>query len=315
MTRFGLRGRAALVTAAGRSRAGVALAELEDAASRCALLVNTSGNLTLEPLLSLPRARAYLDLDPGYTQAWQRSGALGRLIARHEHLLTVGLCVDRPGWPIPTGGARWRAVPPPVVLADWPACAGSARRPFTTVASWRGAYGRLEHGGRLHGQKAHEFRRLADLPRHCAATFEVALAIDGADLADAELLQQGGWRLADPRAAAGDPDAFRGYVQRSAGELSAAQGVYVETRSGWFSDRTTRYLASGRPAVVQDTGWSAEIPNGEGLIAFRTPSEAAAGVAAVLADYDRHARAARALAEERFSADVVLGGLLEDLLP
>ena len=80
---------------------------------------------------------------------------------------------------------------------------------------------------------------------------------------------------------AGDPDAFRAYVQGSGAEFSVAQGIYVETSSGWFSDRTTRYLASGRPVLVQDTGFSRTLPVGEGLVAFRTLDEAVAGAAEI----------------------------------
>ncbi len=42
----------------------------------------------------------------------------------------------------------------------------------------------------------------------------------------------------------------------SKAEFGVAKHTYVSTRSGWFSDRTECYLAAGRPALVQDTGWS-----------------------------------------------------------
>ena len=108
------------------------------------------------------------------------------------------------------------------------------------------------------------------------------------------------------------PDAFRPYVQGSGAEFSVAQGIYVETNSGWFSDRTVRYLASGKPALVQDTGFSANYPVGEGLVAFRTLDEAAAGAQRIAADYPAHRAAARALAEERFDSDRVLARFLEE---
>jgi hypothetical protein len=313
--RFGLAERSALLRAGdGRVLSGPAPDALREAAAGAELLLNVSGNLTLEPLLSLPRRRAYLDLDPGYTQLWHASGALGPALERHEELLTVGLAVGRAGCRLPLGGRRWRPVPPPVVLAEWPAIDDEPEAAFTTVASWRGGYGRVEHDGRLLGQKAHEFRRFATVPRDSGARCEAALDIHPGDGADAQLLRDGGWRLADPRAVAGDPDAFRAYVQRSPAELSPAQGVYVETACGWLGDRTTRYLACGRPAVVQRTGLPPDVPVGEGLLTFSTPAEACAAVAAVAADYGRHARAARRLAEERFDAARVVGTLLEDLL-
>jgi hypothetical protein len=313
--RFGLADRAALVDENGRSAAGASSDLLREVTSGADLLINISGNLSWEPLLRGPRVRAYLDLDPGYTQFWHAAGALGGALEQHDVFLTVALSIDRPWCSIPTGDTKWRPVPPPVVLDEWPPVGDGADGRFTTVGSWRGGYGRVEHEGRAYGQKAHEFRRFATVPRHASATFEVALRIDPADRADSDRLAVNGWRLVDPRVAAGDPEAFRRYVQASAAEFSPAQGIYVETSSGWFSDRTTRYLASGKPAVVQETGLPAEIPRGEGLLSFRTVEEAVAGTRDVLEDYERHARAARRLAVESFDSDVVLRALLEDILP
>ncbi len=74
-----------------------------------------------------------------------------------------------------------------------------------------------------------------------------------------------------------------------------------------------RYLASGRPALVQDTGFSRAYPVGEGLVAFSTLEEARAGAEAIVGDHERHCRAARALAEEWFASDRVLGRLCEEV--
>jgi len=312
--RFGFAERAALVRSDGAVVHGAPLEQLREALARADLLLNLSGNLALDELLRLPRRRAYVDLDPGYTQLWHAAGALGPALDRHEELLTVGLAIGRNGCRLPLGGRRWRGVPPPVPLEEWPTAEPAATPRFTTVASWRGGYGRVEHDGRLLGQKAHEFRRFANLPHESDATFEAALAIHPADRPDAERLLAGGWRLVDPQAVAGDPDAFRSYVQGSFAELSPAQGVYVETQCGWLGDRTTRYLASGRPAIVQATGLPPELPCGEGLLTFATPAEAVAAAEAVLSDPTRHARAARALAEQHFDAERVVGAVLADLV-
>jgi hypothetical protein len=312
--RFGFEGRAALLRSDGTVVHGPTIEQLRDVLARADLLLNLSGNLAFQPLLKLPRRRAYVDLDPGYTQLWHRQGALGAALARHEELLTVGLAIGRNGCRLPLDDRRWRPVPPPVPLDEWPEVAADAPPRFTTVASWRGGYGRVEHEGRLLGQKAHEFRRFATVPRESGACFEVALDIHPADHADAERLANGGWRLVDPRAVAGNPDAFRRYVQGSLAEFSPAQGVYVETHCGWLGDRTTRYLASGRPAIVQATGLPPELPCGEGLLTFASPAEALAATEAVLADPGRHARAARALAAEHFDAERVVGGVLADLV-
>ena len=99
-------------------------------------------------------------------------------------------------------------------------------------------------------------------------------------------------------------------MQGSGAEFSVAQGVYVDTSSGWFSDRTAGYLASGKPALVQDTGLAGNYAVGEGLVSFRTLEEAIAGAERIGADYQAHSQAARALAERHFDSDKVLADFL-----
>jgi hypothetical protein len=289
---------------------GLGWEELVAFAERADLLVNIGGHLTLEPLKRGPRRKVFVDDDPGYTQFWHAAGALGEQLGGHDAWFSFGANVGRPGCAIPAGGIDWRATRPPVVLDDWAVATSPATGRFTTVASWRGAYGRVEHEGHLYGQKAHEFRKVAALPLRAAAEFELALDIDAADADDRIVLDAHGWKVVDPREVAFDPLAFRDYVQRSDAEFSVAQGIYVETRSGWFSDRTVRYLASGKPAVVQDTGFDDELPVGEGLLSFRTTDEAVAAVEAIMGDYERHCEAARALAEAYFDSSLVLERLL-----
>ncbi|HEY8650612.1 MAG TPA: hypothetical protein VIL70_06825, partial [Chthoniobacterales bacterium] len=106
---------------------------------------------------------------------------------------------------------------------------------------------------------------------------------------------------------------FRNYVQSSTAEFSVVQGIYVQTRSGWFSDRTAAYLASGKPALVQDTGFSKYIPTGHGLLAFTTLEEASDGAEKIRSNYEHHCQAAHALAEEFFDSDKVLRKLLSEI--
>jgi hypothetical protein len=130
---------------------------------------------------------------------------------------------------------------------------------------------------------------------------------------DADQLTAGGWSLRDPRDIARDPWAYRDFVRSSGAEFMVAKQMYVETRSGWFSDRSACYLASGRPVLMQDTGLESRYPVGKGLITFRTREEAIRGVEEIRADYEGHARAARRLAEEMFDSDIVLSELLSSL--
>ncbi len=307
---FGLAGRASLIDFRGRALVGLDAAELAGLASEAALLVNVSGHLRRPEVTDRAATSVYLDLDPGYTQVWHHDGLLD--LGHHDHHYTVGELVGTPACDVPTGGVAWRPVRQPVVLADWPVQTGAGDR-FTTVAAWRGPYGTLEHAGRVLGGKVHEFRRFAALPARAPGHFEVALDIDPADGADRTLLQDHGWALADPARVAGDPQAFRSYVQGSAAEVSVAQGVYVHAGTGWFGDRTVRYLASGRPALIQDTGFSAVLGPGPGAVPFVTMADAVSGATSILEDYDRHAAAARHLAEEHFASDVVLGRLCQEV--
>jgi hypothetical protein len=282
--------------------------ELLERLSEAALLVNLSGHLRDRDLLQRPRVRAFVDLDPGYTQIWQAQGHdVG--LAGHEHHFSVGTNVGTSAWTLPSGDVVWHPIRQPVVLHDWPVADGGFTS-FSTVGSWRGAFGPVEWEGRSYGPKAHQFRRFATLPETVGLPFEAALAIDDADLRDRELLDSGGWQLRDPGEVA-TTDAFARYVAASGAEFSPAQDVYVSTSSGWFSDRTVRYLASGRPAVVQDTGLEESLPVGDGLLTFRTVSEAADCVHDVVSRYETHRRAARTIAEEFFSPAAALAPLLE----
>jgi hypothetical protein len=300
---FGFAGRAVLLRE-GRTPP----AELLDAAAEAALLVNISGHLTAGPLLERVRRRAYVDLDPGYTQFWPEAARL----EGHDLHFTIAENIGRADCTLPSAGVRWRPTRQPVVLDDWPVTPASPPPRFTTVASWRNPFGRVTHEGRTYGIKLDEFRKVAALPRRCAQPFELALDIHPAEKPDLDLLRRNRWRLVDAPSRLGGPAAFRRYVQAAGAEFSVAQGVYVETRSGWFSDRTTRYLASGKPALVQDTGFTRHLPTGEGLLAFRTLREAVAGAEAIAAEPERHAAAARAVAEEHFDADRVLARFADD---
>jgi len=317
---FGLGGAAAVIVDGGAAFHGLSREELLDRAAEASLLLNISGHLDWKPLFSSLRNRIYLDIDPGFTQFWQSQGTAGSRLEGHDAYYTVGLNVGAADCCIPSCGLRWRHMLPPVVLDDWPVAGpdigdhadpGAGR--FTTVASWRGPFGPITHAGKTFGLKVHEFRKFLDLPARSGLPFEIALAIHDGDAADRAKLLAAGWHLAEPAAVASDPRAFRGFVSGSLAEFSVAQGVYVDTHSGWFSDRTVRYLAAGRPAVVQDTGFGHHLPTGTGLVSFRTPAEAATAAADIVARYDEHRAAARAIAERHFDSDRVIGGLLADV--
>jgi hypothetical protein len=307
---FGLADRAVLL-AQGEVIAGPPLADLFSVASS-AVLVNIGGHLTDSRLVPSFRTRVMVDLDPGFTQFWHASGDPGDQVPGHDLYFTVGENIGKPGCPIPTSGIRWHPVRQPVVMTDWPVLSVGDPGRFTTVANWRGPFGTLEFSGRSYGLKVHEFRKFIDLPLRSPYRFEVALDIHPDDTHDLEMLRTKGWRIINPGTVA-TPDAFRSYVRGSGAELSAAQGMYVDTGSGWFSDRSVRYLASGRPVLLQDTGFSRNLPVGHGLMSFGTVGEAVEGASRIVADYESHAEAARSLAEKLFDSDRVLARFCEQV--
>ena len=253
----------------------------------------------------------FLDIDPGFGQMWRELGQAD-VFAGHDAFVTIGENINEPWCEIPTCGRDWTTTRQPVVLDEWPATP-KEREVFTTVASWRGPWDAVEYEGKRYGLRCHEFRKFFELPRLTGQEFELALDIDPADENDRRALEENGWRLVDPRAVAGDPWSYRRYIQGSMAEICVAKNMYVETKSGWFSDRSICYLASGKPVLHQDTGLKHLYPTGEGLIVFSTLDEAAAGVEEIRRNYDRHSKAAREIAEEYFDSDKVLTRLLENL--
>ncbi len=245
--------------------------------------------------------KAFIDSDPAFTQLaiakaepWYVA-----FFQRFDHLFTFGANVGTSASPVPTGDFAWHKTWQPVTLDDWATSVTPSDR-FTSVMTWQ-----IESFTDVGGNKDQEFIKYIDLPSRTSQPFE--LAINGPQT----LLRERGWRTVDAMGVSRTPWDYREFIQRSKAEFGVAKHTYVATRSGWFSDRTECYLASGRPALVQDTGWTAHLPSGEGLLAFSSPDEAIAGIDRINSDYDRHARRAAEIAREHFEAGRVLRSLLE----
>jgi hypothetical protein len=286
---------------------GMSRERLADLCRECDLYLNLS-NINWIPELEVCRRRVLVDTDPVFTQIG--GFGLGGPFSRYHTLFTYGENVHSPQCEMPSGGAQWLPTRQPVVLDLWPVRPALPGSPFTTVINWS-AFGDREHEGRVYGQKDREFEPFFSLPRDIGEPMEIAA---NAPTAIHARLAAGGWQLADPRRVTQDPWSYQQYLQASRGEFCVAKHAYVSTRSGWFSDRTTGYMASGRPAVVQDTGFSDFLPCGSGLLAYRTPAEAQGHIQRIQADYEAHCRAARAVIEECFDAGRVLTRLLEQCL-
>jgi len=283
-------------------------------AEEAPLLINVMGYGNDRAVRERVRRRVFLDIDPGFPQMWRELG-LHDAFAGHDAFVTMGMNVGKPDCAIPRCGLDWLTMPQPVVLEHWPAAGPPADdAAFTSIGAWRGPNGPVEFRGATYGLRAHEFRRFVELPSMCPGErFEMAFDIHSGDGRDIDALTRNGWRLVDPVKVTSTPEDYRSFVTRSRGEFMVPKQMYVATRSGLLSDRSAYYLASGRPVLARDTGLAGLYPTGEGLLPFATPEEAAEGVRRLRADYARHARAARAVAEECFNSDKVLGRLLAQL--
>jgi hypothetical protein len=312
MTDFGLEQAAALLLEGTRQTIGLTYAQLCETPGRSDVLINISGMLTDPALTGRIPVRVYLDLDPAFIQLWHATQGIDMRFDGHTHFVTIAQAIGRPDCVVPTCGLDWITTPQPVVLARWPVAERIRYQALTTVGNWRG-YGSIEYQGVFYGQKAHSLRQFITLPTLTDEKFMPAFAIHADEKQDLAALARNGWQLLDPTEVAGTPASYQRFIQESKAELGIAKSGYVAARCGWFSDRSVCYLASGRPVIAQETGFSEFLPTGQGLFSFSTAEKALAGIDAINGDYTRHARAARAIAEECFDSDKVLTRLLQHI--
>jgi hypothetical protein len=282
----------------GRSREHVV-----EYAKSADLFINLSGGTWFwrDEYARIPR-KVFIDSDPAFTQLSiaKNDEWYVKFFRGFDRLFTFGSNIGTPVCEVPTGEFTWHKTWQPVVTALWSTTERPTRDRYTSVMSWT-----IESFTDVGGNKDVEFLRFLDLPSRLGPRFE--LAINGPE----GFLREHGWATLPAMQESRTPEAYRAFIQSSRGEFGVAKHTYVATRCGWFSDRTECYLAAGRPAVVQDTGWSRHLPSGDGLLSFSTPDEAVDAIASIDADYTRHSAAARAIAREHFEAATVLASLIE----
>jgi hypothetical protein len=309
-TDFGLSHDSALLQSGTQETVGVPYEELRSRARRADVLLNISGMLTDPELVGGVPIRIYLDLDPAFNQLWSAVQGVDMRFAGHTHFLTVGLALGKSDCPVPACGLNWMPTFQPIVLRHWPVAGELQYDGLTTIANWRG-YGSVEYQGRQYGQKAHSLRQFMKLPTLTSEPFILALAIHPDERKDLAGLSANQWKLLDPSKVAGNPGAYRNFIQNSKAEFGIAKSGYVLSRCGWFSDRSVCYLASGRPVIAQNTRFGDYLPTGQGLFAFETSNDVLAAIDQLRSCYQVHARQARHIAEEYFDSRKVLTGLLE----
>ena len=284
---------------------GCCNSSLEQLLSSSDLLLNVGGVCSL-PEFALSKRRVLIDMDPLFTQLGYFAG---EDLHDYDAHFSYGNNIGKAGSLIPTCGIEWQAVKPPVVPAIWQGSASAnLDAPFTTVCNWN-AYGAVEYEGKRYGQKDVEFLKLLKLPGYVSQPLE--LAVSGADTATREKFEKAGWSVRDAQDMSNDVSAYQHYIAGSRGEFSVAKQAYVETRSGWFSDRSACYLAAGRPVIVQDTGIGDWLTTGKGVLTFSSMDQATDCLERVDADYASHCEAAKQIADQVFSYRVVLPRILQ----
>ncbi len=321
MPAFGLDARWAYRDEASGETFGLSASRVDEILRSADVLLNISCATPLrDAYMGIP-ARVLIDSDPMFTQIQAHNaegftpgaGVMRAAVQAHTHHFTFGEAFGQPGCRMPVGDVAWHPTRQPICLDRWtpsPMQDGDLAT-FTTVMNWSAARP-LQWDGEEWGQKSVEFELVFGVPsRFRARPLSLAVGQTEGDAVPVARLQGAGWCLLDPAIVAGTADAYREFIAQSFGEFSVAKEAYVKGNTGWFSCRSACYLASGRPVVTQDTGWSSIIPAGEGLLSFTDLDSAVGALERVVGDPARHGARAREIAEEFFDSRAVLGRLLD----
>lgn len=300
---------------AGRDEAcwGLSPQRLNELYGGCDLLLNLGGGTVLREEHLLAPCRVFLQTDPVIAEIELATGTGPRdPFQGHHAVATTGENFGAPDCGVPLGGRTYLKTRQAIDLASWPVAFDPAARSFTTVGNYRQEGSDRRFADETYFWSKHvEWEKVMDLPRRTTQPFQLAMMPQEPDRSR---LEGHGWRLIDPFPMSLDVlGAYPSYIRASRAEFTVAKDMNVRLRSGWFSDRDACYLASGKPVVAQDTGFSNVLPTGRGLFAFTDADSALAAIEAINADYSAQCRAAREVAEEFFDGAKVAGRLLSDL--
>jgi hypothetical protein len=294
---------------------GVSPHRLDALFGDCDALLNVVGSTDLRDVHMAAPLRVYVQTDPVGAELKLATGDEHTRVAfaAHDVIATYGENYGAADCGVPLDGVVYRPTRQPIDLGLWSYAFDPHADRFTTIGNYRTDGYDVDWNGQTYTwSKHHEWERFIDLPARTDQTFELAMTVTEED--DRRQLERHGWRVVSPAEMSLDAfGSYRDYIRASRAEFTVAKDQNVRLRSGWFSERDACYLASGKPVLAQDTGFGNVLPTGEGLFAVREVGEAVAAVEAVNADYERHSRAARAIAEEFFDAPTVAARLLQDV--
>ncbi|HEU4481106.1 MAG TPA: hypothetical protein VFS18_04405 [Actinomycetota bacterium] len=301
--------RYALIYDGGTQTEGMSFDEAVAEAASADVLINIGGKLKTQAVVDAIPVRIFVDLSPAKTQAYESEYGLDQGLSRHHVFFTVGRNIGRPDSVVPTCGVDWHPWMHPVPLAQWPEAFDTDAPRFSTISGWMGKE-TFVLDGRYSGEKSNQWEAFIDAPVRSEQEMEIALRLPPGFEEDERRLRSHGWELSDPLTLRTLAD-YQRFVATSRGEFTVANQRYTEYRTGWFSERSARYLASGKPVIMQSTGFEDHVPAGLGYLTYRTIDEAVDAVRAVNSDYEAHCRAARAIAVRSFDGTKLLAEMLE----
>ena len=316
MARFGLQNHWAYHAIYDSRWFGLTESQLKKLYGDAALIINLHGSHLPTPELTATNRLVFLETDPVDLQIEIFNGKKEAIeyLKPHCAFFTFGENLGAPDCRVPAP-KQFKFIPTrqPVVMEFWEPHGQGNGEAFTTIGNWRQPWREVSFNGEtLRWSKHFEFEKFISLPKKFPhQPFELALSSYNAD--DQKSLEQHGWRVRPGLGVSQNLDVYRDYIGGSRGEFTVAKEQNIRLRSGWFSDRAVTYLAAGRPVITQETGFSNIFPTGRGLFAFSTMDELGAAVENINGDYEKNRRAARQLAREFFSHEVVLGKILREL--
>jgi hypothetical protein len=281
---------------------------LRSALARADFLMTLCDKIWYEDFALCDR-RAFVDGDPMFTQLGmldaEHPGT--RALAHYDTLYTYATRMGRADCTVPDAGRRWLSARPVVATRCWRESPTPSGALLSGVMNW-GGRNAVMFEGRVYGLKRRAFEAFMELPSHVAEP--ICLAVGGKPPKAA--LRTAGWRLIEPLEISRSMSAYHAFISGSLADFGIAKHAYVASRSGWFSDRSTCFLAMGRPVLHQDTGFGDWLPAGPGVLPFADLEQLVEAIDRLRVDYESHARGARKTAEAHFEASTVLGAMLDD---
>jgi hypothetical protein len=309
LSRFGLQNKWCYTDNAG-NYFGLSKKEIEAVFKTADLFIDSGSHGSWAEESMYAGGRVLIEGEPAYTQMkWAKNLEAGIAVPAYDWYYSNGKNIGAEGNAVPTMGIAWRSIYSPVNTSLFEAREPATGASYSTIMNWK-AHAPIEYKGNVYGQKDQEFQKFISLP--ALVNVPISVAVSGKHVPE-EMLKTNGWKIQKGERITLSFESFCDYLSASRGEFSICKNVFVANNTGWFSDKSAAYLASGRPVVLQDTGFSKHLPVGEGLFAVNNVEEAREAIKMIESDYKLHSRRSREIACEYLEAEKLMGNFLNEI--